>query len=564
VECFEGTYCASGKCAAQQVAGKTCSDRTECVNTAVCDNGICVQMFSLDNGVQTFTIMEPNFFPACKTGYASVYETNFTCDVAPKSVNKGASCVVPSKCMAADGKNYKFCECGLDGKGYCPLFEGDEEVQNMISAWKTLVDQSGSNVCHAMHPYNYACYVGFDNSTLMNTFLNYIQYVELYFKGAYTQLKGSNSCQQLTNLPDYTNIMMQLNGSYPKCPVYNKILVEVNDTCVSYNYNIFNQLLAQTVFVLDCNQTSVCDSSLALQDSFCVENVLEPYLPGQNCTLAHDCLSNNCVDHKCVGTSINGICKTNKDCNSGLYCKAGQENMTCQPVKIASESCDSENPCASNLLCDNSICVALFSKKLAANTTIISNDIAMACSSGFATKVDEGIYSCDLPPQSVKLASECVSGTQCKDKSGKYSSECVCGFGGNAYCSEFQGDLHLQKAIENYLKISNVTCNLALGLTAGCFERDLKDSLYYYYYYTNMTYYLSGSYFYGSYDKKIWLNYFSEYNTAEMRIKQILEELHPHPDDSSSSSSNSDSSSSSSSFGLGLKAIGLGLIVLVN
>ena len=552
-ECTEGYFCSNGKCASQIPVGGTCEDYSECVNSAVCENKTCTEVFSVDVGAETWTILEPNFFPACKTGYANTTDKSFICAVAPVSATKGAACTVPGKCMAADGVNYKFCECGLNGNGQCPLFEGDSEVVAMISAWKDLIKMSGSNVCNTMDRYSYACYAGFGDQNLLNAYLNYSQYAELYFAGVYSLLPGSSSCQRAANAPDYVNMLAQLQGSAPVCPVYTRVIKEIEEECVVYKEGIFDSLHATSVLIYDCNGTSTCSSSLG-SSGYCIENKQSLHLPGQNCTLDLNCLSSKCVNHKCQGAVLNEICKTNYDCNPNLFCMDNGKNLTCQPVRTASESCSNTEPCASNLLCDLGVCIAYYSKQVGSNTTSYSNGYSQACSSGFAISNVNSTYTCELAPTSANPGAKCTPGTMCTDSSGKYNKTCTCGFDGNGYCSAFEGDGHLQTAIKEYSTISEITCNLENAFSASCFDATLKDSLHYYYFMTNMTKFQNLPYFQGTYDKGVWLNYFLSYNNAEVQIKNILDELNPHHDDSSSSSS----------FGSLTKITGLILAFLVN
>jgi len=114
-DCSQGNFCSNGKCAAQLAVGTACTNTQDCINTATCDNGVCVAMFSLKIGTSTNSVFPPNFYPSCQTGYANTSDTGFVCDNAPTSAASTSSCTVPSKCMAADGVNYKYCQCGFDG-----------------------------------------------------------------------------------------------------------------------------------------------------------------------------------------------------------------------------------------------------------------------------------------------------------------------------------------------------------------------------------------------------------------------------------------------------------------
>jgi len=538
-ECAEGLFCSEGKCAPQLAVGSSCNYTEDCVNTAGCDYGVCVEYFSLPVGNATNYVIAPNFYPSCQTGYANVSETGFVCDNAPVSLNPGASCTVPSKCMAKDGVNFKYCQCGLNGQGHCPLFEGDQEVVSLIQAMKTLITVTGTNQCHTNGRFNYECYIAFNNPTIMSAYLNYSQYAQLYFNDVYTKLPGSTSCQQKANVPDYVNILSQIQGTNPECPVYYTQDFEqgTGELCVWNNENIFNSLLATSTMLFYCNSSSVCSVSPG-ENGFCVDNSVDNNYPGQNCSLNFNCHSNICSNGMCQGETENQGCETSKDCDPGLYCYGSTGVKTCQPVATLGQSCVS-TPCQSTLLCDLNVCVQYYSKSLGSVTQDVVGFFARACQSGFAIKDTAGDYLCELAPISSTPGAKCTPGSFCIDSSGKYGKPCVCGFDGNGYCQAFEGDSYLQNAIKSFNKIQNVQCNQALGISSGCYERSLLNLLEYYYYESNYTMYEALPYFQGSAEKRIVNTYYPQYSNALIQIRLILQELFPNDESSSSSSSSS-------------------------
>ena len=71
-----------------------------------------------------------------------------------------------------------MCVCGYDGKGYCPLFEGDAVVQNMISNAPKIYALS-AGVCHTNNRISYECFVTMSSQNLA-AYLAWIVNANLY------------------------------------------------------------------------------------------------------------------------------------------------------------------------------------------------------------------------------------------------------------------------------------------------------------------------------------------------------------------------------------------------
>jgi len=349
-------------------------------------------------------------------------------------------------------------------------------------------------------------------------------------------IPNSNACVQKVNTPDYYNVVDQIQGTAPKCPVYyvQDFQVDHGEVCVWNNKNIFSSLLATSTMVFYCNSTSTCSVTPG-ENGYCMPNTESLALPGQNCTYGFECYSGSCVNNMCQGSGQGVNCTSSKDCNAGLYCLETATNKTCQLAAGLSESC-ATIPCQSTLLCDLNVCVNYYSQANGAATGIVEGYYyAPACISGFAIKSGSQ-YLCELAPTSSTPGASCTPGTLCMDSSGKYSKPCVCGFDGNGYCPAFEGDSNLQNAIKSLNKINSVKCNQDLRISAGCFERSLLNLLEYYYFDSNMSMYQHLPYFKGSVNSVIRQTYYPEYFNALEQIEYILKELYPNDDSSSSSS----------------------------
>lgn len=485
--CNPGLFCNKtiSQCKPQLPIGSKCNNTEECSNFANCDNSICVEYFSLLEGNLTTIIFPPNFAPSCYSGYANATLSGLLCADPPYNVSTSpVSCDVPSKCWDRKNQTFKYCQCGLDGNGYCPLFEGSDQVQNMISQWQWLIPGPGVPTCHALRPFAYECYVGLFNETLLTMYLKWAENAHLYFDNAWVLSANATPCQEEFNIPSYVNVELQLKTTLPTCPIYYYTEDDGADEsqCYYNNTNVFNSDLVSVINVYGCSEGYYCPGGQN-DEINCTEIETTLLYPGQHCKTNSQCLSNLCKN-VCQGKKAEETCASNADCNSGLFCNSA--SMTCKAVMSLGATCGTNAPCSATLICDNSKCIKPFSLAINSITTTGNSQYALACSSGYA-EIIGGKYICATAPMNPYKIKTCLSENDCKSTL-DYSS-CQCGFNGVRYCTSAPGDVYFENAKKAYLNLVGKECNLAMGVSPGCFESDLKTLLQYYYYYTNFTYF---------------------------------------------------------------------------
>ena len=163
--CNPGLFCnvTSSTCAPSRTPGQSCTNNYDCINQAGCNEGFCVQFFSLEASAAVSYVYENGFSPICKTGYAGYDASSMTrnCTTAPKSA--GATplkCKIGADCQSDTTGVTSECTCGYnsDGQGYCPLFIGDKEWQDYITYAQAALSHNGG--CNTFSRWEYSCFVG--------------------------------------------------------------------------------------------------------------------------------------------------------------------------------------------------------------------------------------------------------------------------------------------------------------------------------------------------------------------------------------------------------------------
>lgn len=122
-----------------------------CKNTLTCNNGQCINLFSLQDGT---LVDNDSAALACQSGFYELTQQpgQAVCKPAPKSPNVAMpiSCSAGTMCKSRDNKYQIPCQCGFNsmGQGYCPLFPGDDLYQQYLTALKKYMTYSGLNNCH--------------------------------------------------------------------------------------------------------------------------------------------------------------------------------------------------------------------------------------------------------------------------------------------------------------------------------------------------------------------------------------------------------------------------------
>ena len=210
--CDPGYYCniSTLKCTTLVKNGGACTTEYDCEINMGCDNGKCVEYFSIANNSTTMIGTQPQGFAhTCSSGYARYLETkgSFQCEDAPQSAGTpGITCDLGDQCGSNDNSGYtKPCTCGYTalGESYCPYFEGDIPLQHAISNYTTLTSSNNFNSfkgsCGTYSRFSQYCYQ--DENGVISYYYNYIlNYLE-FTDGVY--LRNNPDCVKDVYEPEY-------------------------------------------------------------------------------------------------------------------------------------------------------------------------------------------------------------------------------------------------------------------------------------------------------------------------------------------------------------------------
>lgn len=126
-----------------------------CVNSAICNNGVCAPLLSKGPGAIVDTISAGML---CSTGFyeeIAAKPEKAICIQAPESPNfpQPVKCSAGEWCYSSDYNYALQCECGYNssGQGYCPLFPGDNLYKDFIASMKNYVEKANLNKCHILN-----------------------------------------------------------------------------------------------------------------------------------------------------------------------------------------------------------------------------------------------------------------------------------------------------------------------------------------------------------------------------------------------------------------------------
>ena len=497
-QCEPKTYClitapaTSGICTTQVDHGLACTEDADCTNDAICDNKVCIQMFSVVGPATTSVIWAIGLAPACATGYASGTAAPYTCGTAPTSqglTDIPIACPESGVCTGTEGAT-KACTCNFEMVEYCPLFEGDTVVVNMISQWKGLFTAS-NGACSTVDRWSYACFAGQD--AVLSDYVAFAANAALYLNNTWVGAYNDPVCVERTLMLDYSNLIAQETPTNT-CPVFTCTNLTSNwptaNQCIFYNKNIFNSYLQTVNMVHPCPSGYTCptnNGAVPTANVTCVANTVVLLNPGEYCTVGTQCLSSVCTSFRCTGRSVGATCSAASPCSVGLYCTTGD---VCATLLANGAACTSSTQCGTYSACTLSFCVGYYTLATGTPTALDSGTTygtSYACASGFANTV-AGVVECAAAPVSQTNPPACEAGGMCADSTGEFSQSCQCSLNGKAYCPPFQGDAVFLNIVKNLkaVEASAVNC-FNSELTAQCVMNDTSILVNYYYYYTNLT-----------------------------------------------------------------------------
>ena len=127
-DCNPGLYCLNNIC--QYLIPYNfgvCRSDYDCANSASCEEGICIQYFSKQEAEKTLCIN--NVSDTCQSGACF---NDFCLGDLTNDNGQGSLCDTVNDCISSKYSMtifpvlfYSKCECGMNGKSYCALFQGD-------------------------------------------------------------------------------------------------------------------------------------------------------------------------------------------------------------------------------------------------------------------------------------------------------------------------------------------------------------------------------------------------------------------------------------------------------
>ena len=499
-QCAQGAYCdpSSHLCTSQLETSSPCTLTEQCLNGLVCNFGTCIEIFSLSNNIFTDVPVSVNGFNiACKSGYAAVIDaTTFNCTsppISPKVLTKPIPCDSSNICFAADGVTNASCVCDYFGDSYCPLFVGDQPVQELIIQWTGIITDS-QDYCHTLNRWGYECFYNIHETTNFENYLEWLALYQQFFNNTWVTLASQNSpCINQTLLQSFLNVQSEQKQTY-SCPVYtctNYTSGWESSVCIIYNDDIvYSNVLPSIIISNNCTEDEYCYASSTEISSNQTCSPLQSQLrnPGELCEDSSNCTTGLCLGGLCRGAAQGGECET-EECNPGLYCNS---TGFCVETIENGQKCSADSECATFSACVNNFCVLRYSLPVGFVTAFRSQGslygYAESCQTGFATTVNGSVVCAVAPVSSQNSQQQCLTASFCTDSTGNYTKNCVCGYQNNQFCPSFEGDSYLQNAIKNYKILSSFGAFCSqVGLNPLCINKIYV--LTYYYYSTNFTAY---------------------------------------------------------------------------
>ena len=425
--CNPGLFCntTSMLCQAQRKLEESCSLDWDCVNSATCQKGVCVQYLSLDIHEPVNDPSPSNINLACKSAWVTRSLTgNYICAEAPSSGTKTIpiKCEPGTQCVSSDGSATEDCRCGYNsaGSAYCPLFPGDIPFQEFITSTKSYISYNSD--CNTYGRFSASCFPGKSQAAQLAFYSHWLKSREV-LDGYYPLLQYNPDCVKETLLADYYEVKTAQDniGKYT-CPKYvcaNDTSEWEQDQCIFYDKNLMNFQEQEILYIKNCTTGQECQPTRQSNSTCTIIDNFPGPLPGDFCdeSVGIDCQAESfCIKNRCFGLAETYPCHNTYGCSAGLYCSF--TTLTCTKQKSIGQTCSDTFECVTNALCDGGKCVQYFSKSVGATTSvgIMPMGYSNACSSGFTTYDSKNaIYTCAAAPTSSKQpGAPCNPGDMCQ------------------------------------------------------------------------------------------------------------------------------------------------------
>jgi len=465
-DCPIGNFCQtngnSTSCVPQLKSGEKCSLFTDCVNTAGCLGGVCVDYFSLAEGINVESDSNQKF---CSTGFSlnnacanGTLVSNQNCTETGVCSYLSNSTVVNSTSACVCGKNYqgtKYCRYGVNDTHFLANFNAEKALVNSNVSCHT-EERFVPCVSTAFNAMDTKTHNDFDFKKSFKQHHNNYLLNNVEFSGV-----ALNDTCVLPALGYDRSIVQPL--SKIACPKYS-CSKGASSCASSFNPNNWNSTgITVTLSEGVCSSTQSCSLD-NLVDVYEKESVsfkcdskskTKNRFPGEKCSNNTDCINGNCTNNVCQHVGLGEACDLldfNKFCGIDSYCflNTTLNNSSCVTQKGLNENCVFSHECKNNLACYNKTCSLevgskdetfefdpkLFSSDLINNQkfycqSLLYDEDKNRCYTytynGTFNKTD-GFYKCEI-----NNGNECEYNT---NLNGTLRKNCQCGFNanGNSYC----------------------------------------------------------------------------------------------------------------------------------
>ena len=380
-ECNFGLSCFNGFCKIPKPKYTNCLNNFECKFPLKCFKGKCTELFSIDNGVE---VDEENAF-LCKSGRVylgkcnSLKNENLLCDSDNKCVYSdinGSIFEINELCQC----EYTFSEHGNVINKKC--LNGDLNNENwnkLIEIMKKTLLPNNTLYCNIEEKIGSYC-----RETLRHNWNARIE--QIYLDKYFIESKYSSILPIISKEKDLImKTIYSFDDTPPKqkhfkCAKFSLGTIEFDNETCAYGLNPFNEYgediqvyinpkpcefgykcnFIEKKLINNWSYNTTCEYKFG-------KNHYQNYLkfPGESCTTDNICMRGNyndigeCKNGYCSGHLENDICKSNSDCNLGLFCNETIE--ICQKLKDVGEYCTNQYECKNNLGCMNNTCFEYYS-----------------------------------------------------------------------------------------------------------------------------------------------------------------------------------------------------------
>lgn len=115
--------CQNGPCTCEPGIGYggACDATSTCLQGYVCNSGACMKINSIEAGLAVTDAL------VCVSGEVKSDGTELRCTNPARTLGMiPKQCTSCQDCYSVDGKSFSECTCGLNGKAYCALLDGDD------------------------------------------------------------------------------------------------------------------------------------------------------------------------------------------------------------------------------------------------------------------------------------------------------------------------------------------------------------------------------------------------------------------------------------------------------